>query len=99
MGDSITVRLAANAKGISAMTYLVVRNAAGTRRLRLPGTPTTTGLNPRTTCEVSFRIPETITESGIAYSLVSDTVKVRIAAYNSETLYNDESDAAFSIRP
>ena len=99
VGDSITVRFGANALGNSALAYLVVRNESGTRRLRLPGTPATTDLNPRTTCEVSFRIPATITESGTAHSLVSDTVKVRIAAYNSETLYNDESDAAFRILP
>lgn len=99
VGDSITVRLGANAKGNSALAYFVVKNPAGTRRLRLPGTSATSSMNPRTTCEVSFRIPETITEGGTAYSLVSDTVKVRVAAYNLETLFFDESDAPFSIAP
>jgi hypothetical protein len=99
VGDSVTVRLGANSKGTSALAYLVVKGPAGTRRLRLPGTSATNDINPRTTCEVSFRIPATLTEGGIAYSLVSDTVKVRLAAYNLETLYFDESDAPFSIAP
>lgn len=99
VGDSITVRLAANSKGTSAMAYLVVKNPAGTRRLRLPGTSATNSMNPRTACEVSFRIPGTITEGGTAHSLVSDSVKVRVAAYNLESLFFDESDASFSIAP
>jgi hypothetical protein len=100
VGDSITVRVGSNAAGNSALVYLVVKTPALTKRLRMPGTPSGSSLNPRTTCEISFRIPASITETdGTAYSLVSDDVKVRIAAYNSESLFNDESDASFIIRP
>jgi hypothetical protein len=100
VGDSITVRVGSNAAGNSALVYLVVKTPALTKRLRMPGTPSGSSLNPRTTCEISFRIPTGITETdGTVYSLVSDDVKVRIAAYNSESLFNDESDASFIIRP
>lgn len=99
VGDSITVRLGANSKGTSALAYLIIRTPVSVVRLRLPGTPATRDMNPRTDCDVSFRIPATIVESGAAISLVSSEVKIRVAAYNSETLYNDESDGFFSILP
>jgi hypothetical protein len=99
VGDSITVKLGSNAAGTSALAYLIVGSGATTKRLRLPGTPSNRDVNPRVTCEVSFRIPESIVESGVTFSLVSDAVKVRVAAYNSETLYFDESDATFRIIP
>ena len=97
VGDSVTVQLGANAEGRSAMVYLMVGGAEGPRRVRLPGTPAGRDLDPRVDCRVTFRIPESVTEGGVEVSLVSDAVKVRIAAYNSETLYFDESDGAFRI--
>jgi hypothetical protein len=99
VGDSITVRLGANARGTSALVYLVVKSGGRTKRLRMPGTPDSRDLNPRTSCEVSFRIPPAIRESGLENSLVSDEVKVRVGAYNNETLFFDESDGFFRITP
>lgn len=97
VGDSVTVRIGANSKGNSALVYLMVRRQGATRRLRLPGTPAGHDVNPRTDCALSFVVPAAITEGGVAYPVVSDTVKVRVAAYNAETLYSDESDAPFGI--
>jgi hypothetical protein len=99
VGQTLTVRVA----GLNATESILEIwrfSPAGNQHARLPGSPDTS-FNPRERCEFSFTVPESLaTGTGSAkFSLVSDSLKIRVAHYFDGANRFDYSDSLFGISP
>lgn len=96
IGDSLRVRVTSGALDSEAVLYLAVTANGTTSSIILPGTPRT-NIDPRSRCDWAFRIPDSLrAASGRNISLVSDSLRIRIAKYSFESV-SDYSDGFFRV--
>jgi len=98
LGDTLRVTVAAKDDS-EAVAYMVLKSAGKLYKFILPGAPKNKSFNPLSKCDLSFVIPDSINAglAGANISIISDSVKVMVAKYNSETLFYDYSDQYFKI--
>ncbi len=97
VGGKLKVILAA-ADDSEAIAFLSIRTGGKIYTLLLPDSPRSS-FNPRTHCDLSFIIPDSLSNGlGGMISLVSDSVKIKVADYFTQTLF-DYSDGYFRILP
>ena len=96
VGDTVKVVVASGVSDSEALIQLAVTVKGSLRIVALPGLANHS-INTRTQCRMDFVIPDSV-ESGFGsrFSLVSDSVRIRIAWYNHDT-YRDYSDGYFRI--
>lgn len=98
VGGKLKIILTA-AEDSEAIAYISIRGDGKTRKLLLPGSPRG-NFNPRTLCDLSFTIPDSVNDGlGKNISLISDSVKINVAKYNAEATFYDYSDGYFRILP
>jgi hypothetical protein len=98
VGDSLRVQVTSGALDSEAVIYLAVTRNGLTSSMILPGTPQG-NVDPRNHCSWSFLIPDSLRLiSGKKIPSASDSVRVRIAKYNFESI-SDYSDGYFRITP
>lgn len=98
VGDSLRVLAASGQNDSEAVLELAVFRDGKSTFVAVPGTPRTS-IDLRAKCHWDFLIPDSAGASGRRVSLVSDSVKIRVARYNQEGFVYDYSDAFFSILP
>jgi hypothetical protein len=98
VGDSLKVRVTSGASDSEAVVYLALTRNGTLTTVILPGSPAG-NIDPRSRCTLSFLVPDSIRgASGKKVPLVSDSVRIRIAKYNFETI-SDYSDGYFKVIP
>jgi hypothetical protein len=98
VGDSMRVQVTSGVLDSEAVLYLAVTRNGLTSSMILPGTPQG-NVDPRNHCSWSFLIPDSLRlASGKKIPSVSDSVRIRIAKYNFESI-SDYSDGYFRITP
>ncbi len=96
VGDTLEVVVASGVNDSEALVQLAVTVNGTLKRVILPGLPPRS-VNPRAKCRIRFPIPDSLEAGfGSKFSLVSDSVRIRIAWYNNES-YQDFSDGYFRI--
>ncbi len=99
VGDTLHVLVTAK-EDSEAVVGLLVKIGNSFRKISMPGAPPNRNFNPRSRCDLSFVVPDAVDDvPGKKISLISDSVKVRIAKYSAETFYFDYSDGFFRIIP
>ncbi|GEM_PF-1371359 len=95
-GDSLKVIATSGADDSEAVLELAVFRGGKSTFVPVPGTPRTS-IDLRNRCQWSFRIPDSLSAAGKKISLVSDSIKIRVARYGQEGFVFDYSDAFFRI--
>lgn len=98
IGDSLKVRVTSGRSDSEAVVYLAITRNGTLTTVILPGSPSG-NIDPRSRCTLSFQVPDSVrSASGKKVPLVSDSVRIRIAKYNFETI-SDYSDGYFKVTP
>jgi hypothetical protein len=96
VGDTLEVVVASGVNDSEALIQLAVTVNGVIRQVQLPGLPPR-AINPRAQCRIRFRIPDSLgTGTGARFSLVSDSVRIRISWYSFDSV-RDFSDGYFRI--
>jgi hypothetical protein len=98
IGDSLRVLAASGQNDSEAVLELAVFRDGKSTFVAVPGTPRSS-IDLRAKCHWNFLIPDSAGASGRKVSLVSDSLKIRVARYGQEGFVYDYSDAFFSILP
>ena len=98
VGDSLQVLAASGQNDSEAVLELAVFRGGKSTFVALPGTPRSS-IDLRAKCHWDFVIPDSAGTTGRRVSLVSDSLKIRVARYGQEGFVYDYSDAFFSILP
>ena len=98
IGDTLHIQVAAKDDS-EAVALIALRSGAKLYKFIPPGVPKNKSFNALTQCDFSFVIPDSINVGlgGSNISFISDSVKVMVAKYNSESLFYDYSDQYFKI--
>ncbi|MDQ3002955.1 MAG: hypothetical protein M3Y08_17045 [Fibrobacterota bacterium] len=98
VGDSLKVRVTSGGNDSEAVVYLAITRNGTLTTVILPGSPSG-NIDPRNRCTLAFLVPDSVRgTSGKKVPLVSDSVRIRIAKYNFETI-SDYSDGYFRVTP
>ncbi|MDB5104786.1 MAG: hypothetical protein JWP91_2475 [Fibrobacteres bacterium] len=96
VGDSLRILFTSGAQDSEAVVYLSITRNGSTSSVAVPGSPSS-NIDPRTRCSMTFLVPDSIrAASGRKIPMASDSVRIRIAKYNFETI-SDYSDGFFRI--
>ncbi len=98
VGEKMQVLLTSH-ENSSALVRLVIWSNGLSTKVLLPDLPSKS-INLLDRCDLSFIIPDSIpTGLGKTISMVSDSIKILVADYDNETLFNDYSNGFFRILP
>jgi hypothetical protein len=98
IGDSLRVIAAGGIHDSEAVLELAVFRGGKSTFVAVPGTPRSS-IDLRSRCHWDFLIPDSAGTVGRRVSLVSDSLKIRVARYGQEGFVYDYSDAFFNIVP
>lgn len=98
VGDTMKVIVTSGVNDNEGLLELILFRDGRSRALAMPGLPRN-AIDPRKDCVWRFQVPDSLGSAGGMVSLVSDSVKVRLAKYSQVGSVSDFSDGFFSILP
>jgi hypothetical protein len=99
VGGTMRVVVTGGANVATSVVEIWRFSHAGNQFAKLPGSPGTS-FDPRKDCQFTFTVPESLASgagSGGKFSLVSDSLKIRVAHYSDGANSFDFSDALFGV--
>lgn len=96
VGDTMKVIVTSGANDSEGLLEIILFREGRSRALAMPGLPRN-AIDPRKDCTWRFSIPDSLSSTGGRVSLVSDSVKIRLAKYSQVGSVADFSDGFFSI--